>query len=78
MASQRLSTRVQLIGLPTDSHSSFLRGAAEAPAAIRAALRSDNSNMASESGLELGSDIALEDQGELRLLEDAGDPARIS
>ena len=73
-----MTGRVRLIGLPTDSHSSFLRGAAEAPAAIRAALRSDHSNMASESGLELGSDIALEDQGELRLLEDAGDPARIS
>jgi hypothetical protein len=29
--------RVRLIGLPTDSHSSFQRGPAKAPAAIRAA-----------------------------------------
>ena len=43
-------TRVRLIGLPTDSHSSFLRGAAAAPAAIRAALCSDHGNMAAESG----------------------------
>ena len=71
-------TRVRLIGLPTDSHSSFLRGAAQGPAAIRAALRSDHSNAAAESGLELDLDIALEDIGDLPLLEDSGDPARIS
>ena len=53
--------RVRLIGLPTDSHSSFLRGAAAGPAAIRAALASDHGNAASESGLELGTDILVED-----------------
>ena len=30
--------RVRLIGMPTDRHSSFLKGAAAAPSAIRAAL----------------------------------------
>ena len=69
--------RVRLIGLPTDSHSSFLRGAAQGPAAIRAALASDYSNMAAESGLELGADIPFEDIGDLPLREDADDPARI-
>ena len=69
--------RVRLIGLPTDSHSSYLRGAAAGPAAIRAALASDHANKASERGPELGTDIALEDAGDLPLLEDAGDPARI-
>ena len=69
--------RVRLIGLPTDSHSSFLRGPAEAPAAIRAALRSDHGNAAAESGLELDLDILVEDIGDLTLREDAGDPARI-
>jgi arginase len=67
---------VRLIGLPTDSHSSFLRGAARGPAAIRAALASDHANDASESGLELG-EIAFEDTGDLALDEDAGDPVRI-
>ena len=70
--------RIRLIGLPTDSHSSFLRGAAAGPAAIRAALASDHSNMAAESGLELGTDIVVEDAGDLPLQEDAGDPALIA
>lgn len=65
--------QVHLIGLPTDSHSSFLRGAAQAPDLIRAALRSDHSNMATESGRELGVDISLDDLGNLSLTEGAGD-----
>lgn len=69
--------RVRLIGLPTDSHSSFLRGAAAGSAAIRAALASDHSNMAAENGLELGKDILVEDIGDLPLAEDEADPARI-
>lgn len=70
--------RVRLIGLPTDSHSSFLRGASAAPAAIRAALASEHGNAATESGLELGADILVEDMGDLDLKEDAGDPERIA
>ena len=69
--------RVRLIGLPTDSHSSFLRGAAEGPAAIRAALASDHANRAAENGLELGEDILIEDMGDLSLREDEGDVALI-
>lgn len=62
-----------LIGLPTDSHSSFLRGPAGAPAAIRAALGSDHSNAAAESGAELGVDISVRDLGDLPLTEGAED-----
>lgn len=69
--------RVRLIGLPTDSHSSFLRGAAAAPAAIRAALASDHGNLAAENGLELGDDIAFDDLGDLPLDESADDVDRI-
>jgi arginase len=58
---------VHLIGLPTDVNSSFERGAAKAPAAIREALWSDRSNLSTESGLEIGADIALEDRGDLAL-----------
>jgi agmatinase len=65
---------VRLIGLPTDSHSSFRRGAAAAPAAIRAALASDHGNMAAENGLEIGTDVVLEDAGDLPLTEGAKDP----
>ncbi|HEX8640029.1 MAG TPA: agmatinase [Allosphingosinicella sp.] len=69
--------RVRLIGLPTDSHSSFLRGAAAAPAAIRAALHSDHGNLTSEKGVELGLDVALEDAGDLPLTESGSDTAVI-
>ena len=68
---------IRLIGLPTDSHSSFLRGPAQAPAAIRAALASDHANQATELGPELGSDIAVEDVGDLPLDESANDFDRI-
>jgi agmatinase len=68
-----LAKSIRLIGLPTDSHSSFLRGAAAAPAAIRAALLSDHSNLAAESGAELGQDIDWEDAGDLPLTEVAAD-----
>lgn len=70
-------TTVRLVGLPTDSHSSFLRGPAGAPGAIRAAPASDHGNMATESGAELGLDIAIEDLGDLALDETAGDFDRI-
>lgn len=65
--------KVRLIGLPTDSHSSFMRGPATAPDAIRAALSSDHGNRATESGLEIGLDIVLEDAGNLPLEESGAD-----
>ncbi len=61
---------VHLIGLPTDINSSFERGPARAPAAIREALFSDRGNMACESGLEIGIDVDLKDVGDLPLTED--------
>lgn len=63
-------TQIRLIGLPTDINSSFERGAAKAPAAIREALFSDRGNMASETGLEAGTDFYLIDSGDLPLTED--------
>ncbi|HEV2866663.1 MAG TPA: arginase family protein [Allosphingosinicella sp.] len=69
--------RVRLIGLPTDSHSSFLRGAAAGPGAIRAALASEHGNLAAENGRELGVDIRIEDPGDLPLRESAEDAGLI-
>ncbi|HEX8309169.1 MAG TPA: agmatinase family protein [Allosphingosinicella sp.] len=69
---------LRLIGAPTDRHSSFLRGAASAPAPIRAALHSDHGNMASESGVELGADVLLSDAGDLPLAEADGDDSLIA
>ena len=68
--------RVRLIGLPTDSHSSFLRGAAAAPPAIRAALHSDQANMAAECGLDVGT--VIDEGGDLRLEEGPDDVDHIS
>ncbi|MGB5078239.1 MAG: agmatinase [Sphingorhabdus sp.] len=62
-----MSPLIHLIGLPTDQNSSFERGAADAPAAIRRALWSDRGNLATECGLEIGSDIRLVDVGDLPL-----------
>jgi arginase len=69
---------VRLIGLPTDHHSSFLGGAAEAPPLIRAALWSDHSNLAAEGGAELAEDVALEDAGDLPLDGTTADVERIA
>lgn len=69
----RAGRAVRLIGLPTDCNSSYLRGPAQAPGVIRRQLFSDMGNPASESGLELGADIAFNDAGDLPLHEDADD-----
>ena len=66
-----------LIGLPTDVNSSFSRGPALGPAAIRAALFSDRGNNAAENGLEVGVDFALDDRDDLPLAESADDDALI-
>ena len=66
-----------LIGLPTDCNSSFARGPAAAPAAIRAALWSERGNLAAEDGQEIGHDFLLEDRGDLALTETAADDAAI-
>jgi agmatinase len=70
--------KIRLIGLPTDSHSSFLRGSAQAPDAIRRALASEHANQATECGLELGSDIIVENLGDLPLDETEQDLGRIA
>jgi agmatinase len=57
--------RLQLLGAPSDVNSSFLRGAAGAPALIRRALFSDSSNLASEHGGEIGRSVLLDDLGDL-------------
>jgi agmatinase len=69
--------RVRLIGAPTDSHSSFLRGAAAAPPLIRAALHSSHGNMSAENGLELFDDVLVEGYGDLALDETGADLPKI-
>jgi arginase len=56
-----------LLGIPLDVNSSYLRGAAGAPARIREALRSDASNKWTELGVDLGAAGGFADAGDLRL-----------
>lgn len=62
-----------LLGLPWDERSSFLRGAAQGPPAIRAALASESSNSWNEDVVDIAPRL-LGDQGDL-VLNGAGDPA---
>jgi arginase len=66
--------RLRLIGLPYDSSSSFLRGAAEAPAVIRSALESSHWNSWSELGQDLAANDVMSDGGDVLL--SAGPRAR--
>jgi agmatinase len=59
-----------LLGLPHDGSSSYLRGAAGAPAAIRAALRNPSSNSWSEAGLDVLAPDALQDAGDVTMPDD--------
>lgn len=65
-------SRPRIIGLPYDASSSFRRGAADAPDAIRAALRSPAGNLWTEDLQDLGAEGVLTDAGNLDL-SDTGD-----
>jgi len=56
-----------LIGLPYDASSSYQRGPADAPAAIREALWSPSANAWSELGVNIGAEGAITDAGDLEL-----------
>ncbi|HET6891430.1 MAG TPA: agmatinase [Pyrinomonadaceae bacterium] len=62
------STKLALIGFRYDENSSFMKGAADAPPQIRAALRSDASNLWSESGIDLGLEGTFFDAGDVEPL----------
>lgn len=61
-----------LLGVPSDISSSFLRGPALAPPAIRAALHSDSTNGCNEDGVDVRA--LLEDAGDLALDNDGPFP----
>ncbi len=64
--------RPRIIGLPYDASSSFRRGAAEGPGAIRTALHSPAGNMWSEDLQDLGVPDVLTDAGDVDMT--TGDP----
>ena len=79
-AERRLMAKatVALLGLPTDSNSSYLRGPAKAPGEIRAALRNEGSNAFTESGQDLNAPGALADLGDAPMVEDERDRETIA
>ena len=66
---------IALVGLPTDRNSSYLRGPAGAPRAVREALGSDMGHLTAEGGADLTGVLA--DLGDVALKEDEGDHERI-
>jgi agmatinase len=71
---------VQLLGIPTDVNSSYRRGCAAAPKAIRGAWQryAQFGNQATESGLEIGHGLQLVDLGDVPIDEAPADHARIA
>jgi agmatinase len=61
---------VVLMGIASDANSSFMRGAAMAPAAIRKALHSESSNLSSELGVDLGNHPGFVDIGDRQIGEE--------
>lgn len=58
---------VALVGVPWDEQSSYLRGSAAAPAAIRAALASPSTNLCTEAGRDLAAEPRFVDVGDLAI-----------
>lgn len=65
--------RLALVGVPSDANSSYLRGAAEAPDAIRRALHSESANQFTEQGVDLAAEGVLFDAGDLSVGDDGQD-----
>jgi len=60
-----MSNQINLIGIPFDKKSSFLRGAALAPSLIRQTLHNGSYNMTAENGIDIEKDRSINDLGDL-------------
>jgi arginase len=63
---------ISLLGIPFDANSSYLRGPAQAPKAIREELYSGSSNLWTEDGIDLGRKNSFHDEGDV-VIPDDGD-----
>ncbi|MFZ5970732.1 MAG: agmatinase [Bacteroidota bacterium] len=61
---------VSVLGIPYDANSSFLRGPAQAPAAIRQAFHSDSSNYFTETGIDLKNHSGWKDVGNVSFVKE--------
>ena len=60
-----LKDKLVLLGICSDENSSFMSGAAEAPALIRSALYSKSTNLTSETGISLSNTPRFIDMGDI-------------
>ena len=60
-----LKDKLVLLGICSDTNSSYMRGAAEAPALIRSALYSKSANLTSETGISLSNTPRFVDRGDI-------------
>ncbi|MBN1882182.1 MAG: agmatinase [Deltaproteobacteria bacterium] len=63
------TAQVTILGLPSDKYSSFLRGAADGPPAIREVLFSPGGNLWTEGGVDLEADGNLSDLGDVEFTD---------
>jgi len=61
-----IKQKIQLIGIPYDANSSFLKGPALAPPKIREALHCESTNLWSELGIEINENI-ISDYGDIQI-----------
>ncbi|HEY6119979.1 MAG TPA: agmatinase [Pyrinomonadaceae bacterium] len=75
--SQGAPSNLALIGFCYDDNSSFMKGAADAPSQIRAALQSEAWNLTSESGIDLGAENTFFDAGDIKPIPGSEMPSLI-
>ncbi len=61
--------KLNIIGLPFDDKSTFMKGTAQAPDRIREILHEGSSNYMTETGIDLGQEIKLNDLGNIEIEE---------
>ncbi len=67
-----MSRSVSILGIPTDEQSSFSRGCAKGPQAIREAFLCESTNTWCEAGFDLKNHPCIRDEGDLQLTTGPG------
>lgn len=69
---------ISLLGVPFDAHSSFMRGPASGPAAVRQVMSNGSSNMTAENGYVLSEENNWSDAGDVVCQNNADDYPKIT
>jgi len=63
----KMKSKIQVVGIPFDDKSCFMRGPALAPDEIRKCLHNGASNFTAENGIDIFEDIDLIDHGDIKI-----------